>query len=130
MYPDDIKYHREHIWVKVMAKEVTIGITDYAVSLLGDIVYIELPEIGADVDANTEIAEIESEKTTLSIISPVSGVVTEVNEELSTTPEMLEENPYEDGWIAVIEIDDDREIDELMDTSEYEEYLEREIKLR
>lgn len=130
MYPDNIKYHREHTWVKVTAKEVTIGITDYAVSLLGGIVYIELPEIGADVDANTEIAEIESEKTTLSIISPVSGVVTEVNEELSTTPEMLKENPYEDGWIAVIEIDDDREIDELMDASEYEEYLEREIKLR
>lgn len=130
MYPDNIKYHREHTWVKVTAKEVTIGITDYAVSLLGGIVYIELPEIGADVDANTELAEIESEKTTLSIISPVSGVVTEVNEELPTTPEMLKENPYEDGWIAVIEIDDDREIDELMDASEYEEYLEREIKLR
>jgi len=130
MYPDDIKYHMEHTWVKVTGGEVIVGITDYAVSLLGDIIYIELPEVEADVDANTEIAEIESEKTTLSIISPVSGVVTEVNEELSTTPEMLKENPYEDGWIAVIEIDDDREIDELMDASEYEEYLERKIRLK
>ncbi|NWF97786.1 MAG: glycine cleavage system protein GcvH [Nitrospirae bacterium] len=128
MTPDDLKYHKEHTWVKVSGRKVTIGITDYAQDALGDIVYIDLPEIDTDVEANTEIGEIESTKATSSLISPVSGKVIEVNEELSDTPEIINEDPYGKAWIAVIEINDESELDDLMDASEYTKYIEEEIK--
>lgn len=128
MTPDDLKYHKEHTWIKVSGKKVTIGITDYAQDALGDIVYIDLPELDADVEANTEIGEIESTKATSSIISPISGKVIEVNEELSETPEIINEDPYGKAWIAVIEMNDESELDDLMDASEYSKYVEEEIK--
>ncbi len=128
MTPDDLKYHKEHTWVKVSGRKATIGITDYAQDALGDIVYIDLPELDTDVEVNTEIGEIESTKATSSIISPVSGKVIEVNEELSETPEIINEDPYGKAWIAVIEINDESELDDLMDASEYTKYVEEEIK--
>ena len=128
MNPDDIRYHKEHTWVKVSGKKGTIGITDYAQDALGDIVYIDLPEVDVSVEANSEISEIESTKATSSVISPVSGKVIEVNEELSESPEIINEDPYGKGWIAVIEIDNSFELDDLMDASEYEKYVEEEAK--
>lgn len=128
MNPDNLKYHREHTWVKVSGKRVTIGITDHAQEALGDIVYIDLPDAETTVEVNSEIAEIESTKATSSVISPVSGEVIEVNEELSESPEIINEEPYGKGWIAVLEIEDDSELDDLMDASEYERYLEEESK--
>jgi glycine cleavage system H protein len=126
MHPQDIRYHKEHTWVRVSGKKGTIGITDYAQDALGDIVYIELPEIDASVEANTEITEIESTKSTSSVISPVSGRVVEVNEELSETPEIINEDPYERGWIAVIELDNPAEIDDLLDASDYGKLVDEE----
>ncbi len=128
MDPDDLKYHKEHTWVKVLGRKATIGITDYAQDALGDIVYIDLPEVDMDVKTDSEIGEIESTKATSSIISPVSGRVIEVNEDLSESPEIINEDPYDKGWIAVLEIDDISEIDDLMDASEYMKYVEEEIK--
>jgi len=128
MNPDDLKYHKEHTWVKVSGRKVTIGITDYAQDALGDIVYIDLPEVDMDVEINSEIGEIESTKATSSIIAPVSGKVTEVNEDLSESPETLNEDPYGKGWIAVIELEDASEPDDLMDASEYTKYVEEEVK--
>lgn len=128
MTPDDLKYHKEHTWVKVSGRKAIIGITDYAQDALGDIVYIDLPEVDSDVEANTEIGEIESTKATSSIISPVSGKVIEVNEELSETPEIINEDPYGKAWIAVIEINDASELDDLMDATEYSKYVEEELK--
>jgi glycine cleavage system H protein len=130
MDPENIKYHKEHTWVRVSGKKATIGITNYAQESLGDIVYIDLPELETTVEANTELTEIESTKTTSSVISPVSGIVTEVNEELSDTPEIINEDPYGKGWIAVLNMDDDSELDDLMDASEYNTYLEEEAKLK
>src|SRR3990170_5092264 len=126
MNPENIKYHKEHTWVKVSGKRATIGITDHAQEALGDIVYIDLPDAETTVEANSELAEIESTKATSSVISPVSGTVIEVNEELSESPEIINEEPYGKGWIAVLEIDDESELDDLMDASEYERYLEEE----
>ncbi len=126
MHPQDIRYHKEHTWVRVSGKKGTIGITDYAQDALGDIVYIELPEIDSSAEANTEITEIESTKSTSSVISPVSGRVIEVNEELSETPEIINEDPYERGWIAVIELDNPAEIDDLLDASEYGKLVDEE----
>lgn len=128
MNPDELKFHREHTWVKVTGRKATIGITDYAQDALGDIVYIDLPEVDTDVDANSEIGEIESTKATSSLISPLSGKVYEVNEDLSESPEILNEDPYGKGWIAVIEIDDPSDADDLMDISEYLKYVEEEAK--
>ncbi len=128
MNPDDVRYHKEHTWVRVSGKKGTIGITDYAQDALGDIVYVDLPEIDEDVDANSEISEIESAKATSAVISPVGGKIVKVNEDLSESPEVINEDPYGKGWIAVIEIDNPSEVDDLMDATEYEKYVEEEAK--
>lgn len=128
MNPENLKYHKEHTWVRVSGKRATVGITDHAQEALGDIVYIDLPEVDSTVEANSEFAEIESTKATSSVIAPVSGTVIEVNEDLAESPEIINEEPYGKGWIAVIEMDNESELDELMDASEYENYLEEEGK--
>jgi glycine cleavage system H protein len=128
MNPDDLKYHKEHTWLSTSGKNVTIGITNYAQDALGDIVYIDLPEVDTETEANSEIGEIESTKATSSIISPVSGRIVQVNDDLSETPEIINDDPYGKGWIAVIEINDASELDELMDAAEYAKYVEEEAK--
>ncbi|MDP1758500.1 MAG: glycine cleavage system protein GcvH [Thermodesulfovibrionales bacterium] len=128
MYPEDLKYHKEHTWVRVSGKKATVGITDYAQDALGDIVYIDLPETDTTIEANSELAEIESTKATSSVISPVSGTVIEVNDDLSESPEIINEEPYGKGWIAVIEMDDNSEVDDLMESADYAKYIEEEAK--
>lgn len=128
MNPDNIKYHKEHTWVKVSGKKATVGITDYAQDALGDIVYIDLPEVDTTVEANTEMSEIESTKATSAVIAPVSGTIIEVNEKLADSPEIINEDPYGKGWIAVIEMDNESEVDDLMDSGDYERYIEEEAK--
>lgn len=128
MNPDDLKYHKEHTWIKVTGRKATMGITDYAQDSLGDIVYIDLPEVDSDVEANSEIGEIESTKATSSLIAPVTGRIVEVNEDLSESPEIINEDPYGKGWIAIIELDDTSELEDLMDSSEYLKYVEEEAK--
>ena len=125
---DELKYHQEHAWVKVTGRKATIGITNYAQESLGDIVYIELPEVDSDVEINSEIGEIESTKATSSFISPISGRVVEINDELSESPEIINEDPYGRGWIAKLELDDTSELDDLMDASEYAKYVEEEAQ--
>ena len=126
MNPDDIKYHREHAWVRVEGKRATIGITDYAQQQLGDIVYVELPEIDTEIDGDSELSEIESTKATSPLISPVSGTVVEVNEDLADTPEIINEDPYGNGWVAVLEMTDLTELSDLMSKAEYEKFLREE----
>jgi len=126
MNPENLKYHKEHTWVRVEGNKGTVGITNFAQEQLGDIVYIDLPEMDSQVEANNELSEIESTKATSPVISPVSGTVVEVNEELADSPEIINEDPYEKGWIAVIELSDHSEADDLMDASAYEKLLEEE----
>ncbi len=128
MNPEDIKYHKEHTWVRLAGKKATVGITDYAQSELGDIVYVDLPDADTQVEANTEMSEIESTKATSAVIAPVSGTIVEVNEKLGDTPEIINEDPYGKGWIAIIEVDDAAEVDGLLDFDEYEKYIEEEAK--
>ncbi len=128
MDPDDLKYHKEHTWVRTSGKKATIGITNYAQDALGDIVYIDLPEVDTETEANSEIGEIESTKATSSIIAPVSGRIVQVNDDLAESPEIINDDPYGKGWIAVIELDDASELDDLMDASEYAKYVEEEAK--
>jgi glycine cleavage system H protein len=130
MYPDDIKYHKEHAWVRVSGNKATVGISYYAQESLGDIVYIDAPEVDSTVDAGTELTQIESTKATSSVISPISGTIVEFNEELIDSPEIINEDPYGKGWIAIIEIEDESELNDLMDAADYEKYLEEEVKLK
>lgn len=126
MNPDDIRYHREHSWVRVEGKRATVGITDFAQHELGDIVYVDLPEIDTEVDADTELLEIESTKATSPVISPVSGTVVEVNEDLADSPEIINDDPYGNGWLVVLELTDPSEVNDLMSKDEYEAYLKEE----
>ncbi|MCX8069279.1 MAG: glycine cleavage system protein GcvH [Thermodesulfovibrionales bacterium] len=128
MNPENIKYHKEHTWAKITGKKAIVGITDYAQDALGDIVYIDMPDIDSTVEANSEMAEIESTKSTSAVIAPVSGTVIEINEKLSDAPELINEEPYGKGWIAVIEMENPLEAKELMDVEEYEAYIEEETK--
>jgi glycine cleavage system H protein len=128
MNPEDLKYHREHTWVRVEGNRAIIGITDYAQEALGDIVYIDLPEVDGSAEANSEISEIESTKATSSVISPVSGTIIEVNEDLSESPEIINEDPYGKGWIAVLELSSESELNELMEAADYEKYTEEASK--
>ena len=128
MNPEDLKYHKEHTWAKISGNKATIGITGYAQDSLGDIVYVDLPDTEIEVAANTELTEIESTKATSAIIAPVSGVVIDINDKLADAPEIINEDPYGKGWIAVIEMNNLSEIGDLMDADEYEGYIEEEGK--
>jgi glycine cleavage system H protein len=125
---DELRFHKEHTWVKVSGKKATVGITDYAQDALGDIVYIDLPETDVEVEANTEMAEIESTKATSAVIAPVGGTITEVNEKLADSPEIINEDPYGRGWIVIIQMDDESDLEALMDADDYERFVEEEAK--
>ena len=116
--PSNLRYTKDHEWVLIEGTSVKVGITDYAQDALGDIVFIQVPDVGADVELHQGIGEIESTKSVNDVYSPISGRVTEVNAALAATPELLNTDPYGDGWICVIEASN---IDEsaLMSAAEY-----------
>ena len=117
--PNNLKYSKEHEWVRVEGNNVVVGISDYAQSQLGDIVFVELPEIGASVIAGKRFSVVESVKAVSDIFSPVSGKILAVNEGLNDAPEKINQAPYGDGWIAVIEMSDSNQLTELMDDTAY-----------
>jgi glycine cleavage system H protein len=123
-YPDDRKYSREHEWIAVTGDTAQVGITDYAQDALGDVVYVQLPDVGLDVVANASCAEVESTKSVSEIYSPVSGTITAVNEALTDTPELLNQAPYGDGWVFTITLADPGELDGLMDAAAYQHLIE------
>jgi len=126
MNPEDLKYSKDHTWVRVEEDEGTVGITDYAQESLGDIVYVDVPEIDDDVEAGEEVAEVESTKATSSVLSPVSGTVIEVNEDIEDAPETINEAPYGDGWIVRIKLSDPSELKGLMGAEAYQAFVEEE----
>ncbi|NLI60495.1 MAG: glycine cleavage system protein GcvH [Clostridiales bacterium] len=122
---DELKYAQGHEWVRVEGNKAYIGITDFAQDELGDIVFMELPELESQVDVDDILGTVESVKAASDIYAPVSGRVVEVNDELEVSPELINEDPYE-AWIAVIEMGDIGELDDLMDAQEYEKFCEEE----
>jgi glycine cleavage system H protein len=124
--PDDIKYHRDHSWARIEGKRATIGISDFAQEQLGDIVYVDLPEVDTEIDADSELSEIESTKATSPVVSPITGTVVEVNEDLADSPEIINEDPYGNGWLVVVEMSDPTEAGDLMSKAEYEKFLKEE----
>ncbi|HHW15242.1 MAG TPA: glycine cleavage system protein GcvH [Firmicutes bacterium] len=123
MYPQDLKYTREHEWVKVSGKRAIVGITDHAQKELGDVVFVELPAVGDTVTQGGEFAVVESVKAVSEVYAPVSGTVIEVNQSLADQPELINQDPYGDGWIAVIELTDPMELDNLMSAEDYAAFV-------
>ncbi|MEK3807277.1 glycine cleavage system protein GcvH [Metabacillus sp. SLBN-84] len=119
--PKELRYSEEHEWVKVEGDKVRIGITDFAQSELGDIVFVELPEVGDEIKADEPFGSVESVKTVSELYAPISGTVVEINEDLDDSPEFVNESPYEKAWMIVIEPSNAGDVDNLMTAEQYEE---------
>ena len=119
--PQELRYSKEHEWVKVEDGKARIGITHFAQAELGDIVFVELPQVGDELKKNEPFGSVESVKTVSELYAPVSGKVVEVNSELEDSPEFVNESPYEQAWMVVIEAPSEDEINELMDADQYKE---------
>ena len=117
--PDDLKYSEDHEWVRVEDEKVRFGITDYAQDALGDVVFVQVPTVGSVVTRGASVSEVESTKSVSDIYAPVSGTVVEVNEDLADSPQRVNEDPYGEGWIAVVEPSDATELDQLLDAAGY-----------
>lgn len=122
--PDDLRYSSDHEWVRIEGGRIRVGITDYAQDALGDVVYVEVPTVGTNVDANAKVSEVESTKSVSDIYAPVAGVIVEVNDSLGSAPEALNDDPYGSGWICVIEPVDAAAVDSLLDVDAYRRLIE------
>ncbi|MFQ5791728.1 MAG: glycine cleavage system protein GcvH [Acidobacteriota bacterium] len=128
MYPDDRKYSKEHEWIRIDGDKGTVGITDYAQTQLGDVVYVELPEVGTKLSAADVFGNIESVKAVSELFCPVAGEVLETNSEVVETPELVNKDPHEKAWLMIIRVADPSELDDLLSASAYEKYVEEEAK--
>jgi len=124
--PEDLNYTKDHEWVRVKGDEATVGITDHAQNQLGDVVYVELPKVGDKFEASESFGSVESVKAVSEIYMPVSGAVIEVNNSLNDAPEQVNEDPYGEGWMIRIRIDNPAQVDALLTSIEYEDYIKEE----
>jgi len=122
--PKDLLYSEEHEWIKKEDGKVRIGITSFAQSELGDIVFVELPEEGDEIEVDEPFGSVESVKTVSELYAPISGKVVEINEELEDNPEYVNESPYEKAWMVVVEPSDESEIDDLLSDEQYQEFID------
>lgn len=122
--PDDLRYSSDHEWVRLEDGKARVGITDFAQDALGDVVFVDLPEVGASVKAGESISEVESTKSVSEIYAPVTGTIAEVNGDLADSPERLNEDPYGEGWIFVIEVEDPAAVGVLLDAAAYRALVE------
>jgi glycine cleavage system H protein len=122
-YPEDLRYHTEHDWARIDGDSATLGITWYAQDALGEVVFFELPEVGATISKDEPYAEVESVKAVSDVIAPLSGEITEVNAALSDSPETINTDPYGDGWLVKIKLSDPSEADGLLDAAAYQDSL-------
>ncbi len=122
--PDDLRYSSDHEWVRLEGDRVRVGITDYAQDALGDVVFVQVPELSAKVSGGDSFGEVESTKSVSEIYAPLEGTVVEVNGELESNPELVNSDPYGAGWIAVIEVTDPSSVDALLDAAAYRELTE------
>ena len=122
-YPDDLKYHTEHDWARIEGDSATFGITWYAQDQLGEVVFFDPPAVGTSINKDAPYAEVESVKAVSDVVAPLSGEVTEVNEALKDSPEMVNEDLYGEGWLVKVKLSDTSEIDGLMDAESYRSSL-------
>jgi glycine cleavage system H protein len=124
-FPEDLRYTKEHEWARREGSRIRVGITDFAQDALGDVVYVDIPEVGASVQASTPFGEVESTKSVSDVYSPVSGTVAERNPLVDDRPELVNEQPYGDGWLIVVEGSADDALDLLMDAAAYRTFVEQ-----
>lgn len=124
MIPNDLRYTEEHEWIRVENEIATVGITSHAVDELGEIVFVDLPEVGAQIEQMAEFGSVESVKTVSSLFLPISGEIIEINKELVNNPNLVNDSPYEDGWLVKVAMSDEKEADDLMTAGEYKSHLE------
>ena len=125
-YPEELKYSKEHEWVRINGKEVIIGITDYAAEQLGDVVFVEIPKVGTEYKQDAAFGVVESVKSVSDIYVPVAGKVTAVNQSLIDQPALINEDPYQKGWIARFEIQDPSQLNHLLSAKQYDQFLSEE----
>jgi glycine cleavage system H protein len=123
-FPEDLRYTKDHEWVRLQGARARIGITDFAQDALGDVVYVDLPEVGARVEADQPMGEVESTKSVSDVYTPVSGSIAERNPLVDDRPELVNEQPYGDGWLVTIDVEDSSAIDRLMDAAAYRALVE------
>jgi len=123
--PADLKYTKEHEWVKIKGDTALIGITDFAQSELGDIVYVEMPELDSEIEQMSEFGVVESVKTVSNLYSPVTGIVKKINKKLADNPDLVNSDPYGDGWMIEVKCADMNELDDLLSAEEYEEVISK-----
>ena len=124
--PEELYYSENHEWIKIDGEIAVMGVSDFAQSELGDVVFVELPDTGDELDQFEQFVVIESVKTVSDVYMPLSGKIVEVNEDLLDSPELINDDPYEEGWIVKIEFEDETELDELMDSEDYADFSEDE----
>jgi glycine cleavage system H protein len=122
-YPEDLKYHEEHDWARIEGEEATFGITWYAQDALGEVVFFDPPEIGAQLTKDQSYAEVESVKAVSDVFAPLSGEIVAVNGDLADSPERINEDPYGEGWLVRVKLSDPSEVDALLDAAAYEQLL-------
>lgn len=125
-FPEDLKFSKEHEWVRVSGNIATIGVSDYAQDQLGEVVFVELPDEGEEFEKDDAFGVIESVKSVNDIYAPLSGRIIEVNDPVVDSPEIVNEDPYGEGWLVKIEISDPKELSELMSAKDYEAYIKEE----
>jgi glycine cleavage system H protein len=121
--PKNLKYNSEHLWVKINGDKALIGVTDYAQDQLGDIIYVDIPEVGYELEQNESFGTIESAKSVSELYAPLGGQVTRINESLKDEPELINEEPYDAGWILEVKLNNENEVEELLSPEQYEELL-------
>lgn len=121
--PRNCRYTRDHFWVKVEGNEVVIGLTDYLQNEMGDVVFVDLPEVDDDIEAQGTFGIVESDLAVSDLITPVKGSVVEISADLENNPELINEDPYGEGWLVRVDLDDPEQLDALMSPEEYEEYI-------
>jgi len=128
MYPEDLRYTKDHEWIRLQGRRGTVGVTDYAQKQLGDVVFVELPDVGRTLSAHQTFGTVESVKAVSELLCPVAGEVVEVNGALSSQPELVNSDPYGKAWMVVLELADPSAVGELMDAAAYRAYVESESK--
>jgi len=123
MYPEDLKYSKEHEWIKIDGDTAIIGITDFAQDQLTDVVFVELPEVGKQIEQNGNLCVVESVKSVSDIFSPISGEIVEVNKTLEDSPALINNDPFEDGWIVKLKVKNEKDLEQLMTAEEYDKFL-------
>ena len=124
-YPDDLYYNRAHIWVRVQGSRGTVGVTDFAQREMGEVLFADFPEEGSPIEKNDVLGTLESSKTVAELHSPIGGEIVSINKDLEEEPSLVNDDPYGNGWLVVIEIDDPTELEDMLNAADYEDFLEQ-----